>query len=281
MSNKLGGKQGTAYLGTNADQPPNWVFAFKDPTQYDVNNVSLGDLWLNQDNETVWVLVSLAGIPGSHGSLATWSKLESGAGLLNTLTGNSGGVVSPDGSSNINGLKIYLNGQRVDDPNFDAGNATNILAQMNSLQGDGSTKTVDISMLETDDGDTIIVRKSTSDGAFLPDPNVVDTLVKGGDLAYSTAQGINAEDINIDGDGFVTETSAKGPEEFVPGQVLDTLDIQDNTKVKHFIENCIYNDPNTDFFLISNNKNIDFEAPKQVKKLYRDNIGFDFGVKLC
>jgi len=121
---------------------------------------------------------------------------------------------------------IYQNGQRVDDPAFDLGAPTNILAQMNSLQGDGSTKTVDISMLETDNGDTIIVRKSTSDGAFLPDPTIVDTLIKGGDLAYSTAQGINAEDINVDGDGFVTETSAKGPEEFVPGQVLDTLDIQ-------------------------------------------------------
>jgi hypothetical protein len=34
---------------------------------------------------------------------------------------------------------------------------------------------------------------------------LMDTLVKGGDLAYSTAQGLNAEDINIDGDGFVTE----------------------------------------------------------------------------
>lgn len=121
---------------------------------------------------------------------------------------------------------IYQNGIRVDDPAFDTGNPTNALAQMNSIAGDGSTKTVDISALETDDGDIIIVRKSTSDGSFLPDPSIVDTLVKGGDLAYSTAQGINAEDINIDGDGFVTETSAKGPEEFVPGQVLDTLDIQ-------------------------------------------------------
>jgi len=121
---------------------------------------------------------------------------------------------------------IYQNGVRVDDPAFDAGNATNQLAQMNSVQGDGSSKTVDISALETEDEDVIIVRKSTSDGSYLPDPNAVDTLVKGGDLAYSTAQGINAEDINIDGDGFVTETSSKGPEEFVPGQVLDTLDIQ-------------------------------------------------------
>ena len=116
---------------------------------------------------------------------------------------------------------------RMDDPNFGTGNpVTNTNAVMQSLEGDGSTKTVDVSAIETGSDDIIIVRKSTSDGSFLPDPDAVDTLVKGGDLAYSTATGLNAEDINIDGDGFVTPTSSHGPEEFVPGQVLDTLDIQ-------------------------------------------------------
>jgi hypothetical protein len=103
MSNKLGGKQGTAYLGTNANQPPNWVFAVKDPTQYDVNNVTLGDLWLNQTNGNVWVLVSLKGIPGSHGSLATWAQIESGGvSSVNSLTGNTGGTINPDSGGNIN-----------------------------------------------------------------------------------------------------------------------------------------------------------------------------------
>ena len=116
---------------------------------------------------------------------------------------------------------------RMDDPNFGTGNpVTNTNAVMQSLEGDGSTKTVDVSAIETGSDDIIIVRKSTSDGSFLPDPDAVDSLVKGGDLAYSTATGLNAEDINIDGDGFVTPTSSHGPEEFVPGQVLDTLDIQ-------------------------------------------------------
>ena len=116
---------------------------------------------------------------------------------------------------------------RMDDPNFGTGNpVTNTNAVMKSLEGDGSTKTVDVSAIETGSDDIIIVRKSTSDGSFLPDPDAVDSLVKGGDLAYSTATGLNAEDINMDGDGFVTPTSSHGPEEFVPGQVLDTLDIQ-------------------------------------------------------
>lgn len=104
MSNRLGGKQGTAYLGTNANQPPNWTFNDRDPNQYDTQNVSLGDLWLNEINETVWVLVSLAGDSNSRGSLATWTKLDngSGSGVLDTLSGDSGGAISPDGASNIN-----------------------------------------------------------------------------------------------------------------------------------------------------------------------------------
>ncbi len=103
MSNRLGGKQGTAYLGTNANQPPNWTFSDRDPNQYDIQNVSVGDLWLNQDNENAWLLVSLAGDMMSKGSIATWLKLEAGGiSALNTLTGNTGGVISPDSSSNIN-----------------------------------------------------------------------------------------------------------------------------------------------------------------------------------
>ena len=53
---------------------------------------------------------------------------------------------------------------------------------METIIGDGSTKTVDISAVETGN-DTIIIRKSTSDGSFLPDPEEVDTLLQGGDLA--------------------------------------------------------------------------------------------------
>jgi hypothetical protein len=52
-----------------------------------------------------------------------------------------------------------------------------------------------------------------------------------------------------------------------------------NNRVKNFIKKCIFNDENTDFILISNNKNntIDDILPDNVKILYRDNIGYDFG----
>ena len=105
MSNRLGGKQGTAYLGTNANQPPNMTFHTNDPDQYDTQNVSLGDLWLNETSKELFVLVSLKndGSTGVKGAYATWKKLDSntGAGILDTLTGDTGGVINPDGASNI------------------------------------------------------------------------------------------------------------------------------------------------------------------------------------
>jgi hypothetical protein len=92
-------------------------------------------------------------------------------------------------------------------------------------------------------GDTIYFRRNDSDGS-LPTPSVnFDTSLSGGSLAhtggespkaapwagpgiYSTATGIAPDDIIIDGDGFVTETTSPAPEEVVPGQVVDTLAIK-------------------------------------------------------
>ena len=50
-----------------------------------------------------------------------------------------------------------------------------------------------------------------------------------------------------------------------------------NSRVEQFINNCIFYDPNIDFVIISNNKSNTFEVPSYVKKIFRDNIGFDFG----
>jgi len=50
-----------------------------------------------------------------------------------------------------------------------------------------------------------------------------------------------------------------------------------NYRVKHFINNCIFNDENVDFIVISNDKTNVFVVPDYVKTLLRDNIGYDFG----
>jgi len=50
-----------------------------------------------------------------------------------------------------------------------------------------------------------------------------------------------------------------------------------NDRVKYFIDNCIFNDTNVDFIMISNDKKNVLNLPSHVKTMYRDNIGFDFG----
>jgi len=121
---------------------------------------------------------------------------------------------------------------RLDDPDFGTSDQTNLDAVTETISGDGSTQEIVLSdlniptqVVSSSNELILIIRKTTSDGSFIPDPESYDTAISGGNLAYSTAQGIKAEEINIDGDGFVTPTTSKGPEEIVPGQVLDTLDI--------------------------------------------------------
>ena len=139
---------------------------------------------------------------------------------------------------------VYVNGIRIDDNAYDgttsAPTLTNPRAIMAPIVGDGVTDTVTIeneigfrNFLEkysngADNlpGEVVTIRRSTTDGSRELNQESFDTELKGGDLAYSTAKGLNADEITVDGDGFVTPTTSKGPEETVPGQVMDTLDIQ-------------------------------------------------------
>lgn len=116
---------------------------------------------------------------------------------------------------------------RLDDLNYGSSEQTNSNAIMSSPIGDGITDVVTIpSGFVINTGDILTVRQSTSDGAIVPQSSQYDTDITGGDLAYSSARGIAADEIVIDGDGFVTETTSSAPEEVVPGQVVDTLSIK-------------------------------------------------------
>ena len=124
---------------------------------------------------------------------------------------------------------IYKNNVRVDDPFWDGSSVTaNPNAIMASITGDGISTTfyIDNDVMETAANDVIVIRKSTSDGSFTPDATSYDVDLTGGNFQYTTAKGIDSGDIVVDGDGFVTETTSKGPEENVPGQLYDTLDLK-------------------------------------------------------
>ena len=118
---------------------------------------------------------------------------------------------------------------RIDDVNYGTSNpVTNPDAVMQSITGDGASTTIVIDplLVPTEPGDVIIIRKITSDGSFAPSSRNYDAVYDGGNTAYTTAMGISASDILIDGDALTTQTTSAGPEELVPGQLFDTLDIK-------------------------------------------------------
>jgi hypothetical protein len=116
---------------------------------------------------------------------------------------------------------------RLDDPNYGTGSQTNASAIMTSITASGSTATFTIPNTFTVlAGDRFIWRQSTSDGSIKPQDTDYDTALTGGNLAYSTATGLSADDILVDGDGLVTSTTSPAPEEVVPGQVVDTVAIK-------------------------------------------------------
>jgi hypothetical protein len=97
MSNKLGGRQGTSYLGTNAASPPNWTFHTDSPTIYNSQNFSLGDMWLNTTLQDAFVLTSLAFNHVSNVREAVWFQFANGpqTGTINQLIAADGTIANP------------------------------------------------------------------------------------------------------------------------------------------------------------------------------------------
>lgn len=137
---------------------------------------------------------------------------------------------------------------RIDDPNYtnawDSSNAVNPNAQMPTFIGNGITDTITIApFIEVRSGDVLIFRPVESDGSVtITDPNLLDTRLSGGTLEntgsgirvanntingiYTTARGISAEEIILDGEKFISPDHVPAPEENVPGQVLEGLSIR-------------------------------------------------------
>ena len=156
---------------------------------------------------------------------------------------------------------VYINAVRVDDPNYDGSTKTYLaddgstvlaLGNPNALMKSLTTESSEYTVTTDANGSsvytvtienvveweeyftlngnpvtpTITIRKASSDGSFLPSGSGFDSLIEGGNLQYGTATGLDAGDITLDGDGFITPTTSKGPEELVPGQLHDTLDLK-------------------------------------------------------
>ena len=93
-----------------------------------------------------------------------------------------------------------------------------------SFRGDGSTVTFTLSTAPAD-GTLVEFILFDDDGVLTPtDDRTLDSLVKGG--LFTSALGSAPSDIITDGDEFVAPESSFAPEEAVPGQMFDTVDIK-------------------------------------------------------
>lgn len=101
MTNQITSIGARNYTGTQAPNPTNIFSRSRNPTTSDSQNYSLGDIWINKNNNSSFMLVSLAGNDTNHGVLiAIWLTITRP--IIASLTGNTGARVFPDVADNIN-----------------------------------------------------------------------------------------------------------------------------------------------------------------------------------
>jgi len=94
----------------------------------------------------------------------------------------------------------------------------------NTFRGDGSTTQFTLTTAPAD-GTLVEFIPFDSDGVLTPtDDRTLDSLVSGG--LFGSAVGVAPSDIVMDGDEFVSPDTSYAPEEVVPGQMFDTVDIK-------------------------------------------------------
>ena len=92
------------------------------------------------------------------------------------------------------------------------------------FRGDGSTVTVTLSSAPAD-GTLVEFIPFNEDGVLTPtDDRTLDSIVKGG--LFGSALGEAPSDIILEGDDFVSEATSYAPEETIPGQMFDTMDLK-------------------------------------------------------
>lgn len=98
-----------SYQGVRAQRPPNVIVKNFNPQSTFSQNVDIGDFWINFNPQSptqakLWVLLGLVG------GTANWVEIVASAGDILSLTGNSGGAVSPTaGNINILGDTTTIN----------------------------------------------------------------------------------------------------------------------------------------------------------------------------
>jgi len=169
------------------------------------------------------------------GSVATSSITANIAAFVDIVSSTikpTPAIVLPTITNGILSLRSVVTTLLADAPTIAASFAVSSTAIVNTYLANGTTNTFSIPVTYTvNNGDRFILRQITSDGSIAPQDRDYDTSLSGGTTdqltgAYTTATGLSADDIIVDGDSFVTPDTSYAPEEVVPGQVIDAVAIK-------------------------------------------------------
>ena len=97
MSTRLPASNPLAYVGLKETNPPQLYFRTRSPLVTDSRSYDMGDIWIDQTALEGWILAL------NIGGVANWVGMA-GTGANESLTGDIGGAVFPDGADNINFL---------------------------------------------------------------------------------------------------------------------------------------------------------------------------------
>jgi len=241
MALRRDGKNASAYLGVTAITPPQFETHPRAPGVNDIKNFEVGTIWLDTSNtllspalppasDDIYMLVS------KRQGVATWVNF--GDGEMRTLTGDTGGAVSPDAAGNIdilgtagqidvtgtpasNLLTLSLDGAVALQFDTDAGTAVPALGVLTvaggtniNTAGAGSTVTVNLN-------DAILVAISVSTPLYTaPSGDVV--------LNMTDDIGTNSVSFTNDSDSEVASVSSLGGATFTELDV-DNINVDANT----------------------------------------------------
>lgn len=208
------------YPATNAFPIRKWLDASRDPVSGangDYKNFQVFDLWVNDSNDTAWIMVDKTASSG------TWIQMaSSGTGIL-TITGDSGGAVGADGANNINllsgsnltvtgspgtnTLTITLDGTVASSYPADVGTAIPAAGVLN-IVGTGGTTTIGAgNTITVVSGPTIPTQFDTDAGTATPALNILNVV---GDGVIDTSGAGNTVTINAGATIATTYTADSG-----------------------------------------------------------------------
>lgn len=219
---------------TGAPSPVRRISQSRAPTTTDNKNVREGDEWLDNSSDDWYKLASLA-----EGS-ALWVRIGGTGAAAETLTGDSGGAVSPDANNNINvlggagivtsgsgdTLTIDLTGgtQAVDSVGVDtsSGSGTDPVLP----DGDGLITVTGAQVATTTVGANVIRTNSTAANAYAIDIQQTGVAASK-DTTLNGVAHFDSEQFEVD-EGFISLKAGGGTtQSFFIGTV--TMDIEDVT----------------------------------------------------